>query len=196
MAGWPGDPPLRFHRVADLQAHGAQVTEIRMSVHVGTHIDAPLHCLAGGADVADLPLGRLCGPAVVVDLRGAHEAGVSHLRSAPIRAGDRVLLRFNAAGSGGPAPGAPGVPFISPEAARWLVDSGVSLLGLDTASPDPSDSDELPVHRVLLSAGVPILENLDLTEVGPGRYELIVLPLAIRGCEAAPARAILGPSRM
>lgn len=229
MGGWPGDPPFRLHRVADLEADGANVTEIRTSTHVGTHIDAPLHCVAGGGDVAGLAIDRLCGEAVVVDLSHGRDVVVEDLRSAPIRAGDRVLLRMSAeresadstlrpAGpseqqgrehSVHPQVAAPGrknhpdtfflaregkVSAVTPEAAQWLVDAGVVLLGIDQASPDPVERPDLPAHRILLGAGVPILENLDLRQAAPGRYELIVLPLPIRGGEAAPARAILLPS--
>lgn len=186
MTGWAGDPPFRLAPVANLAADGANVTEIRTSAHIGTHIDAPLHCLADGGDVASLPLDVLCGQAIVVDVGGAGTVTVDDLQSAPIQPGDRVLLRTRSAGQPAEA-----LRTITPEAAAWLVRAGVVLVGIDTPSPDAPDSRDLPVHRILLGAGIPIIENLDLAAVRPGRCELIALPLPIAAGEASPARVIL-----
>ena len=184
IEGWPGDPPFRLRQVADLARDAARVTEICTSAHIGTHVDAPLHCLAGAADVASLDLGRLCGSAVVVDVSGRAEVSTSDLQHADIQPGDRVLLRTANEKTAEITP-------LAIDAAAWLVRRGVVLLGIDTASPDRPDAHDLPVHRLLLEAGVPILEGLSLAHVLPGRYEMIALPLPIAGCEASPARVIL-----
>lgn len=184
MTGWPGDPPFRLRKVADFEPGGTRVSEICTSAHIGTHIDAPLHCLASGPDVAGLDLWRLCGPAVVVDLAGA-ETAADRLEKAGIRPGDRVLLRTQ--GSFDEFAG------IGVDEARWLIERRASLLGVDCPSPDRRSEPDLPVHRLLLGAGVPILENLDLGRTPAGRYEMVALPLPIAGGEASPARVILRP---
>jgi arylformamidase len=184
MAGWPGDPPLRLRRVADLERDGVMVTEICTSAHIGTHIDAPLHCVACGSDVAGIDLGRLCGPAVIVDVSGQDEARAADLVRAGVGPGDRVLIKSGA------EPGQP-TTALSVEAAEWAVRQGVPLVGIDGLSPDRADASHLPVHHILLEAGIPILEGLDLSRVSPGRYELIALPLRICGCEASPVRAMV-----
>lgn len=185
LAGWPGDPPLRLTPVGQIQSDGARVTEISMSAHIGTHLDAPAHCLAEGDDVASIALGRLCGPAVLIDAVGSDQVTPQDLQASGILGGDRVLLRVLKEHT--PTAWTP----ISVEAARWLFESGVAAVGVDSPSPEPPRAHDLPVHRVLLSAGIPILENLDLSRAEPGRYEMIALPLPIQGCEASPARVIL-----
>ncbi|HOA74993.1 MAG TPA: cyclase family protein [Phycisphaerae bacterium] len=201
MTGWPGDPPFRLKPVADTplsQTSGTsaseapdalaghlRVSEICTSAHIGTHVDAPLHCLAGGADVTSIPLDRLCGPAVVAEVNASGPSGeimVEDLQHVPLQPGDRVLLRTR---------GSSGCGALSVEAAGWLLERCVVLLGTDRLSPDLPDSDDLPVHRLLLAAGVPIVENLDLDRVSTGRYEMMALPLRIAGAEAAPARVLV-----
>lgn len=181
MTGWPGDPPFRLRPVP--AAPGAcRVSEICTSTHIGTHVDAPLHCFPGGDDVAQIPLERLCGPAILLDVAGRREVMVEDLDVAPIHFGDRVLLQTGC-----------GFTAIRTDAAQRLVDRGVVLVGLAAASPDRAEAADLPVHRILLGAGVPIIENLQLDGVEPGRYEIVALPLIIRGAEASPVRVILRP---
>lgn len=207
--GWPGDPPFRLRAVpgADdvLEAGAAaqnpnrvMVTEISTSAHIGTHVDAPLHCFAAGADIADVSLARLCGPAMVLDVPGLQDVSIDDLRGGGIRPGDRVLLRLRSWGDGQDAlwpseAGAGPCRAILPQSARWLIEQGVVLVGLDVASPDAPEDESLPVHRLLLGAGIPIVENLDLSGVMPGRYDMVALPLRIAGCEASPARVLVRP---
>lgn len=181
MTGWPGDPPFRLHRVS-VAADTCRVSEICMSAHIGTHVDAPLHCVPGGGDVAQISLERLCGPAILLDVAARQQVIAEDLDMAPIRPGDRVLLRTG-----------PRFTAVSTDAAQQLVDRGVVLVGLSAASPDPANAADLTVHRILLGADVPILENLDLDNLHPGRYEMVALPLIIRGAEGSPARVILRP---
>jgi arylformamidase len=82
-------------------------------------------------------------------------------------------------------------PALTQDAARLLVARGVRLVGTDAPSPDAADAHDLPVHRVLLGAGVAIVENLLLDEVAPGDYELVALPLRFAEADASPVRAIL-----
>lgn len=149
-----------------------------MSAHLGTHVDAPSHVVPEGAAVGSLPLALFIGRARVVDLPGRGEVGPDAL---PRRCfgTERLLLR-----TGGKA-------FLSPLAALRLAERGALLVGTDAMSVDPEDAADLPVHRTLLSRGVVVLENLDLSKAVPGDYRLIALPLFLRELDASPVRAIL-----
>ena len=162
-----------------------------MGVHVGTHVDAPRHLLDDGPPIAAMPLDIFVGPAFVIDVRGRAAIHTRDLAPALAMAADapRVLLRTGAWEDAECFPTA--FATVTAEAAATLIERGVRLLGTDAPSVDPFDSTDLPAHRALLSAGVPILENLDLTAVVEGLYELIALPLKLSDSDASPVRAIL-----
>lgn len=149
-----------------------------MSAHLGTHADAPSHVLPGGEGAASLPLEAFLGPARVVDLPGRGEVGPDALPRRALGAA-RILFRTG------------GLSFLAPLAAVRLAERGAILVGTDAASLDPDDAEDLPVHRALLSRGVCLLENLDLSRVPPGDYRLIALPLRFTDLDASPVRAVL-----
>ena len=153
-----------------------------MSSHLGTHADAPAHVLAGAPSAGALPLEPFLGPARVVDLPGRGEIGPDALPRRAIGA-RRILFR-----TGGRA-------FLAPLAAVRLAERGAILVGTDAVSLDPEDAEDLPVHRALLSRGICLLEGLDLSQVEPGDYSLIALPLRLTHLDAAPVRAVLIRSR-
>ena len=182
--------------------------------HGGTHLDAPIHFHAGGLDAASLPLERLVGPAVVIDIadRAASDPDYrlrpddiySHeAEHGPIPEGSLVLLRTGwserwpdaASYLGDDTPGdASGLHFPSygPEAAQLLIEErGAVALGADVASIDPGDSEAFPVHRLAGAAGVPGFENLTNLESLPARGAIVVaLPMKIEGGSGGPLRAI------
>jgi len=163
---WPGDRPYErawTSRLAD--GASCNVGHIAMSVHTGTHMDAPFHFGDAGATIERLPLEACIGPAVVVPLA----------RLAETRA-ERVLVRTG----GAAAP--PGVIEALPP---------LKLYGVDTASVDPEDSTAFATHRALERRGTVILEGLDLSAVPDGAYQLIALPLRLVGMDGSPARAVL-----
>ena len=191
---WPGDLGFSLLRVEQIHGDsGCNVSEIHTNAHMGTHIDAPLHFVEGGLDVASLPLSVLCGPATVVDIPERRDVTADDLAAAAIPAGDRVLLRtlnrhlwqlddfddtFTALTAG---------------AARWLIEHGVVLIGIDYLSVDRFDTHPPIVHQTLLGAGIVVVEGVDLDCVKPGRYELVALPLKVAGGDGGPARLILRP---
>lgn len=191
---WPSDPPIRITQPYHLdRGDEATVTRLDMGAHTGTHVDAPAHFVPGGSGVDDLDLNVLVGPALVVDAREADALSAAVLETLPIPPGtERVLFRtrnsdlwardkrefhkdFVAITEGG---------------ARWLIERGVRLVGVDYLSVAPFDA-VIPTHRALLHAGVVAIEGLDLSGIGPGAYQLVCLPLKIVGADGAPARAIL-----
>jgi arylformamidase len=197
MPVWPGDPPFaRTLRKSIDRGDDDTVSEITMSAHAGTHVDAPSHFLRGGGDVGSLPLEVLVGPAVVVGFEDHVETiGATDLERAGLPDGVvRVLAKTSNSGwsSAGTAFREDYVAF-DPSAAEWCVSHGVRLLGIDYLSIDPfGDGREgHPVHHALLEAGVVILEGLDLARVPTGSYLLIALPLSIPEAEGAPARVVL-----
>jgi len=171
------------------------VSELRLGTHTGTHVDPPFHFIPGGATAETLDLSVLVGQALVVDLRGAGDSITpKDLDALAIPEGtERVLFRTpnSELWSKTPVRFPDGYTAMTPEGARWCVDHGVRLVGIDFLSIERKGAPGHPTHVALLEAGVIILEGLDLSGVEPGAYELSVLPLKILGGDGAPARAIL-----
>jgi arylformamidase len=191
---WPSDSPVRITQTSHL-ARGDRVTVSRldMNAHSGTHVDAPAHFILGGAGVDALDLGVLVGPALVVEVMDADLISPGVLESLAIPRGTRRVL-FHTRNSDRWARSEPefweDFVAISDDGARWLVERGVRLVGVDYLSVGPF-RETTPTHLTLLSAGVIPVEGLNLSGVAPGTYELVCLPLKITGIDGAPARAIL-----
>ncbi len=192
-APFPGDTPFSQEWVVRQERGGScNVSTIRMSVHVGTHTDAPLHFDLAGADIAAVDLRRYIGRCRVVDVRGTGQPPLipaAALTPHLLAGAERLLFRTRDRHDH--RTWEPGFTAVGPEAARVLAAAGVLLVGIDTPSMDHAASKELDGHHVLHAGGVAILENLDLTGVPPGDYELIALPLRIVGGDSSPVRAIL-----
>ena len=172
MPAWPGTPmPAQqwLERLKD--GDECDVSAWTIGAHAGTHLDAPSHFIPGGADVERLGLAPLVGPCVV--LRAADLASLQ----LPC---ERVLLKAAERG-------------LTPEQAHWLVCGGVRLVGTDALSIETAESVAAgaAVHRVLLGAGVAILEGLQLHDIEPGEYYLVAVPPRFQHAEASPVRAIL-----
>ncbi len=184
---WPGDPPVSLRPSASLPA----VSQLSLSSHAGTHVDPPAHFVVGGRTVDTLPLETLLGPAWVAHLPGYAPITGAMLAAAAIpSAVTRLLLRT--ANSDRVAAGFdPAFVGLAPDAAAWLLERQVRLVGIDGPSIEPFDATGEPVHHLLLGAGVIIVEGLALAGVAPGPWELICLPLRIAAGDGAPARALL-----
>jgi arylformamidase len=191
---WPGDPPIRITQPAHLERGDvATISRLDMGAHTGTHVDAPAHFVAGGSGVDSLDLEVLVGPAWVVHALEADVLSAEVLERLVIPPGVERLL-FRTRNSEQWARSAPEFSKdfvgITQDGARWLLDHGVRLVGIDYLSVAPFH-DTVPTHQLLLQAGVILVEGLNLSEVAPGVYRLVCLPLKIRGADGAPARAIL-----
>ena len=197
MIHWPGDPPFKWERFEDLSSgpNSANVSRIEMGVHVGTHVDAPLHYIQNADDVAQVPLRRLCGPAVVVHIPEPRDITVEDLEAAPIKRGERVLLRTANEALWDKDQFDPDFSGLSGDAAMWLVDHGAPLVGVDYLSVDGYRDEARSAHHALLGNNVIVVESLDLSGVEEGHYEMIALPLKIAGSEGSPARVIIRPIR-
>lgn len=202
MLVWPGDPPVAVEPTSRIaRGDPANVSELRLGSHTGTHVDPPAHFLDGEGTADGLPLDALVGDAVVADLTGRPgPLGPDDLDGLQLPAGTaRLLLKTdNSALWGRLARRFPdGSPFpesyvaLSPAGARWVVDHGIRLVGTDFLSIEERDAPGHPTHVTLLSARVVILEGLDLSAVAAGTYTLACLPLRVAGGDGAPARAVL-----
>jgi len=195
MPVWPGDDAVVLQRRAKIEegAH-ANVSFFSASVHTGTHVDAPFHFLPDGYTVESLPLQALVGPVQVVQLTSNVEvidaAVLGQLNIEPVV--ERILFK---------TPNSelwkdPTAPFnthfvgIDESGAKFLVEHGVRLVGIDYLSISPYKHSK-PTHDVLLKAGVVIVEGLNLSEASAGKYTLCCLPLKLKGSDGAPARAVL-----
>lgn len=193
---WPGDPPVDIvPRLRLAAGDPANVSEVRMGTHTGTHVDPPNHFVEGAAGIDHVPLDVLIGRAVVADAR--------HLDQ-PIRPADldalgipegatRVLLRTANSELWEHTP--VGFPdhyaCLTPEAARWVVERGIRLIGVDFLSVEQKGAAGHPVHHILLESGVVIVEGLNLSRAEPGEYTLTCLPLRLVDGDGGPARAVL-----
>ena len=192
---WPGDPELELEQFEFINkgAH-ANVTRISAAVHLGTHVDAPHHFLNDGRTVETLPLDVLTGPCYVTQLPDGVEAITAEVldRSEITSEMKRVLFgtRNSHLWARGESNFQTDFVAITEDAAEWLVERGVQLVGVDYLSVAPY-GDSIPTHTILLKAGVVIVEGLNLSQVPRGFYDLYCLPLKIANSEGAPARAIL-----
>ena len=191
---WPGDPPVVLERLKSIEnGDEANISHFRASVHVGTHIDAPIHFVEGGATVDAIPLKSLLGRAYVVDLRKADVLDAATLEAAPIPPRTRRLLfktRNSELWTSGERSFQRDFVAVDASGAEWLVKKGVKLVGVDYLSVAPFN-DGVPTHTILLEAGVVVVEGLDLARVSKGRYTLYCLPVKLMGSDGAPARAVL-----
>jgi arylformamidase len=197
MVTWPSEPaptitPLR--RIA--KGDTANVSVLCISDHAGTHVDPPLHFIEGGNTGDKLPLDALIGPCRVIAYERTEHVSAEWLDAAKIPAGtERLLFKTrNSARWGDPrAEFTRDFTTINASAAKWCVDRGVKLVGVDYLSIEPQGPEKAgyPVHKTLLSANVVIVEGLDLHEIAPGPYELVCAPIKIENGDGAPARVFL-----
>ncbi|HVL81602.1 MAG TPA: cyclase family protein [Actinomycetota bacterium] len=191
---WPGERGLRREVRKDVASgDSSTVSEVVVGAHTGTHMDAPIHFLVGGSGIDALPVDALVGPGFVADLRGVEGAiSADHLDAASVPEGcERLLARTRNSGWSSDTSFREDFVAYDESAARWIVDRGIRLVGIDYLSIEPFGSKEHPTHKVLLGAGVVIVEGVDLAEVEPGPWEVIALPLPIPGGDGSPARVLL-----
>jgi arylformamidase len=195
---YPGDPGIEFVEWAALaRGDAANVTFLRFGAHTATHVDAPAHFIAGAAQVLDMPLEVLLGPAHVVEVGAdVHAIDAAHIAAHVPAGATRVLFKTrNSAfwAQASPQEFRTDFTYLTTDGARALVERRVQLVGIDYLSVERFQSDNFDTHTTLLARGVVIIEGLDLRAVPTGRYELICLPLKLAGTlgDGAPARAVL-----
>jgi arylformamidase len=188
---WVSGTPLEFiERKRIKRGDTNNSSSIRTSVHAGTHVDAPFHFVPDGLTIESLPLDVFIGPARVCGVDpGTHITAADVLKHG-LQGEERVLFKTRNSSLLHKGVYDPGFAAFSVDGAKALVDSGVRLVGLDYLSVAHAD-EQVPVHRAFLDHGVVLLEGVDLSEVPPGRYELICPPVKLAGSDGAPCRALL-----
>jgi arylformamidase len=193
LATYPGNPPFEMTPVKRIAAgDSSNNSRLVMGTHTGTHVDAPLHFFDGRPGADALALELLIGRARVIDL--PHRGGITekHLADAGLREDLRVLLRTPNSALWNSSEGFHSdYTYISEGGARFLVDQGVKVVGVDYLSVEQYKKAGAPAHRALLGAGVIVIEGLNLSDAEAGQYEMYCLPLRVASGDGAPARVVL-----
>lgn len=201
MVFWPGQVGPSFERISNMDSgHIANVTKLSLSMHTGTHMDAPLHFFNDGKDIAQMPPETGVG-----DLRLVQHTGANHITADDIRnyenrtrlieEGERIFFQTRHSDEDWLKQDfKKDYTAVSARAAEYLREKKIRLVGIDYLSIAPMD-DLLNVHHILLGSGIWITEGLKLTGLKEGDYEVICLPLKIEGADGSPARVLLRPKQ-
>ena len=195
MVHWPDNPPVHIERMMDMDDGDAcNVSKLSLGVHTGTHVDAPIHFIAAGIGIDRAPVGALIGPARVLAIADPESIKVEQIEPYGIQPGERILFKTrNSARCWQTDDFFDDFVYVSQDAARYLAAHQVQTVGVDYLSVGGYYKDGRETHQALLSAGIWVIEGLNLDAVQPGTYEMICLPLKITGGDGAPARAVLQP---
>jgi kynurenine formamidase len=193
MPVFPGLPTPSFEPIATVEDDGYAMTRYSMLNHIGTHVDAPAHQIAGGDTLDEIGLERLVTDALTIDVSGRSRHGAIPLSElepelGKVRAGDIVLLHSDNARNYGSDAYWTGWSYPDADAARALIERGISAIGFDGPSADPVDTTTFDLHRIWLGAGRMILENVANLDRLPERAQVIVAPMKVAGANGAPVR--------
>ncbi|PKR83294.1 arylformamidase [Heyndrickxia camelliae] len=192
IAVWPGDTPFSYEVAVTKEESGSvNIGKVTMSVHTGTHIDAPYHFDTEGRKVKDLDINTYVGIARIIDVSPFDTIGAKELEKFDLEGISRLLFKTKSTANPNIFPDS--IPILLPSLGPYLKQKGIKLLGVDIPSVDALDSKDLETHHTLFENGVHILENVVLSHVSPGDYHLISLPLLIEEADGSPVRAIIKP---
>jgi glucose 1-dehydrogenase len=189
MVHYPGNPGVELKQTQRLdRGDPATVSQLSLGVHTGTHVDAPVHFIGGAAGVDEFSIDTMIGPARVIEVLDKETCTAQDLAAYDIRAGERLLLRTNNSDRCWNVDTfVEDYAYLDTSAAKMLAERQVRMVGIDYLS--IGRGKEGPeVHRILLGAGVVVVEGLDLSQVREGSYDVVCLPLKILGGDGAPAR--------
>jgi arylformamidase len=190
---YPGNPEIQIEPQQNMaKGDSSNVSQLSLGSHTGTHVDAPLHMIPGGAGVDGIPLDALIGPAVLCAF-GDEVMGVTEalLRTQPLQGHQRVLLKTRNSGFIREREFHRDYTYLAPDGAEYLASLGVRLVGIDYLSIEQFHSGHHRTHTTLLGRGIVIVEGLDLSRPPAGTYQLSCLPVLLAGIDGAPARAVL-----
>jgi arylformamidase len=195
MPHWPDNPPIFLERAQDIaRGDDANVSHMAMGVHTGTHMDGPVHFIHEGAGLDEMPLEATIGETRVIEIADPRQVTAAELRQHELQPGERILLRTsNSERCWVTDDFIDDFVYISEGAAEYLADAGIRTVGIDYLSVGGFHVDGARIHRILIEAGIWIIEGLDLSSAPAGRYDLICLPVKLHGSDGAPARAIVRP---
>jgi arylformamidase len=193
MVHWPGDPVFEASREKSIPAGDVcNLTRMSLSAHTGTHMDAPLHFIDGGEPMEAMPIDAVAGRARVIEIDDPLAIGPDELAKHELKRGEIVLFKTRNSHEYIQSPTfVEDFVHISAAGAKHLVERGVKTVGVDYLSIGGFKTDGVECHRIILGAGIWVIEGLDLRKIEPGDYELVCLPLKLVGADGAPARAIM-----
>jgi arylformamidase len=188
MVHFPDNPSIEIDTISHVERGDiCTLSALTMGSHTGTHIDAPVHFLPGGTGAEEVPLEHLIGPARVIEIKDPDAVKAGELRVHNLSVRERLLFKTsNSQRCWKTSQFVPDFVSIAEDAASYLAGLNTLAVGIDYLSAGSPET-----HRTLLSAGVVIVEGLNLAGISQGRYELLCLPLKILGGDGAPARALL-----
>jgi len=188
MPVYPGDPGSEISRLTDIPGAGFALSQVKMGMHTGTHMDSPRHMIENGKSISEIPVEKFIGRGVLIDARGKERIDDYLLLGVHLQQNDIVLVLTGFSRKYRHASYYRDYPDMTESFAGALVKAGVNIVGLDTAGPDRTP---FPIHRKLLSADVLIIENLTNLEslLGMSTFEVCALPVKFK-TEAAPVRVI------
>ncbi len=192
MAIFPGLARPSFRHIAVVEEDGYAMSEYHLLNHIGTHVDAPAHQIAGGDTLDEIPLERLVTDAVTIDVSRREPGPIPRDEIEPhldrIRAGDVVFLYSDNGRNWGTDAYWTGWSYPDADASRALIERGISAIGFDGPSADPVDTTTFDLHRIWLGAGRMIIENVTNLDRLPERTQVVVAPMKVRSANGAPAR--------
>lgn len=192
MVHWPTDKAPVIRRVLSLDKNRVNVTQISISVHTGTHIDAPSHFVKNGRTIDKIDLNKLIGRCYVCDIGERDNIDLNFLKDRRFPRGiKKIIFKTKNSNLWGDDNFHQNFVALTPTGARWIVRKKISLVGIDYLSIQGFSEKSNQTHKILLNKGVVIIEGLDLRGVKQGIYEIIALPIKIQGSDGAPARVIL-----
>jgi len=191
LPAFPGDPPPAVETLQRAGESPFGLARLTLTTHSGTHVDAPLHFVPGGTSVDLLPLEILMGKTRVVEIQSRERVERGELEALDLRDDLRVLLKTRMSGQLLRAGFQEDHVYLTGDAALYLAQAGLKLVGFDYLSLDRFGDTSYPAHHALLGAGVVVVEGLDLSEVEAGEYDMACLPLRVGGGDGAPARVVL-----
>lgn len=194
MPLYPGLPSPSFTDIARVDRDGYAMSEYHLLNHIGTHVDAPSHQIAGGDTLDEIPLERLVTDAVTVDLSSRPPGPISAEELEPLLddlgSGDWLFLYSDNGRNWGSDAYWSGWSYPDAGASQALIARGITGIGFDGPSADPVDTETFDLHKVWLGAGRMILENLTNLDLLPRRTQVVVAPLKVRGANGAPVRVL------
>jgi arylformamidase len=189
---YPGNTPYTLEAIKRLaKGDSSNVSTLHMSAHCGTHVDAPRHFFDEGPGVEGLPLDLLCGRARVIELTTRKGITAADLAKSDLSEDVRVLIKTHNSRLWGSPDFQTDFIGITESAAKYLVEHGIKVVGVDYLSVEPFKTPGAPAHHVLLGGGTIVIEGLNLRDVETGIYEMLCLPLPVIGSDGAPARVVL-----
>ncbi len=192
MLHWPGDESIQITQSITIEEGAvANVSYLQLSAHTGTHVDAPLHFIDHGKDITEMLLHRLMGKVKVIEVKNGSDISLQEIKDQVGDDDKRLIFKTKNSNSAWYQKDfSPDFVYLATDAATFLRDKGVLTVGIDYLSIAGMDNG-VDVHRILLNAEMCIVEGLNLEQIHAGTYEMICLPLKIKGSDGSPARVLL-----